>query len=145
MTTTTTELAKLLNVTERRVRQMVSEGLIPAPTDRLFDLGQTIRALIAAERAKVTSKALNAARTRKTLADAALSERELELLEGRLIERQRVVTFLERVFSAMRTKIIGSGLSAVEQDEILADLRGLKDTPWSKSIDEPLTSKESQK
>ena len=57
-----------------------------------------------------------------------------------LVEREKVAKFLEKTFTAVRQKVISSGLTREEQDEVLLDLKALKNSPWVKDIDEPLAT-----
>lgn len=66
-------------------------------------------------------------RLSKTRAERELLEMELAKERKEVIPRGRLFGFLENIFIGVKMKIIGSGLSQIEQDQILNDLVGLRD------------------
>lgn len=89
LTCSTGELAFLLDVTPRRVQQLVAEGVIPKADRGRFDLAAAVRAHCAHQRAALNgalgSTNEREARRRKLAAQAALAELELDRQRGALI------------------------------------------------------------
>lgn len=79
---TDAELAELLGVSARRVRQMAEIGTLERTERGRYELGASIRALL--DHAAGTGSELQKERTRKVRADADMAEMELALRRGEL-------------------------------------------------------------
>lgn len=122
----TRDLANLFGLSSRRIRQLCEERVLPAPAAGKFKLREAVSAYITDLRARKDSKTLMAVRTRRTEAQARLAECEADLAERKTVLVADVIKWGEGAFVAIRAKILASGLSVEEQDDLLLNLRQLR-------------------
>ena len=93
------------------------EGLLPGK-DKLFSTADICRAVFGD---------MEVERLRKTREEADKLALENDKTRGALVEADKVYKWAEGVFVALRQGILASGLNETEKDELLGELRGLKD------------------
>ncbi len=134
---TETEVAKHLDLSTRRLRELIAEGVIHRPATRNYDLDKTrtvyIRHLrkIAAGRA-APSGGLDLAAERAKLAKAQSEGHELKnkIARGEYVEIEAVAVEVEAQYSIVRERLlsipgkISAGLVSRSQGEIFAALEG---------------------
>src|SRR3954462_9572502 len=110
LTCSTGELAFLLDVTPRRVQQLVAEGVIPKADRGRFDLAAAVRAHCAHQQAALNgalgSMDEREARRRKLAAQAALAELELDRRRGASISQRFFHEFMTAAFARCRAKML---------------------------------------
>jgi phage terminase Nu1 subunit (DNA packaging protein) len=104
-------LAKLLNLTERRVQQLAKEGVIPRAERGKYELAGAVRGYIAylqerAEGRQVETRDAHAERTRLIKAQADKTELEVDERKGALIPAERVIEAWEQLVSAFRARVL---------------------------------------
>lgn len=135
-----TQLADLLGLSERRITDLITAGVMPARGPAGFDLGASVRGYIAFLKSMPSNLTDERARLTKSQADMA----ELKLLErtGELVERAAVADLQFRQGRQIRDAFLNvpdrvAGIVAAETDqhrihtiltkEILQVLGGLSD------------------
>jgi len=120
-------LAGVLGLTVRRVDQMATAGTIPRAAGGLFDLPTAVQAYIA-----FRTRRLDAAKERKTLAEAELAEMRAaalrqELLDAKEVEREwsNIIRDIRASVMALPGRLAGrlSHLSPADVSEIDSELR----------------------
>src|SRR5262249_53264833 len=88
-------LSTALNVTPRRINQLVADGVLPAPKDKGHEVQRAVRAYLDFINTRVASIPWKTAKKRKPLADAALAELKLEVEQGKycLVEDVKTSAF----------------------------------------------------
>ncbi len=104
-------IGKLLNLTPRRIQQLVREGVIPRAERGKYDLIRTIRGYVKylqerAEGRAVEPTDLHGERTRLLKAQADKTELEVDERKGALIPAERVVEAWQRLVAAFRAKCL---------------------------------------
>lgn len=110
------DVAAALNVTVRRVEQLVHEGMPRADRGK-YDLGKCLlwyvrflqRALEKRVAGRESSPDLSAAKARLAVADADLREIELAEKRGRMVAVDDVAPLWEDAVTRMRSRLISSG------------------------------------
>jgi len=123
-------IADLLKLSQRHVARLAKEGKLPAPQAGQMPLVQSLVAFIEYQRDSVDPQ-YAAERLRKTTEEADRIALENEKTRGNLVEVEAVYKHFEGLFIALRARILASGLTDAEQDELLSDLRGLKSRDFS--------------
>lgn len=149
-TATVKQVAALLDLTPRRVQQLVADGTLPGPVSRgSYDLVGCVHGYVRWLREQADGKKADSARsdwlTRKTAAQARLAELEVEREQGRLISIDDVDRMLSEPLERVRAKILNMpsryarqivGAKTVPQaakklqglaEEIMEDLRTVAD------------------
>lgn len=132
------EIAELLNLTPRRVQQLVQEGVIPKAARGRYDLAASVGAYVAHLQGQLgDGKAphnLSAQRARLAAAQADKAEMELAARRGELVDVGRAVELLTKVVSAVRARVLALPADAVPRlkgkrraDEMRAVLQDLTD------------------
>jgi phage terminase Nu1 subunit (DNA packaging protein) len=122
----TAEIALILDLTPRRLQQLVAEGVIPGNNGAGFDVRTAVPAYIRYLRSGLRTArndALRIEQTRLARENADAQALENARTRGTLVEAESVYRFYVGVFVSMRQKILGSDLSDREKADILADLR----------------------
>lgn len=123
-------------LTERRLRQLAEEGWFPEAKRNVVEAVPTLLGLVKYYR-ELRSKQgsdIEAERLRKTTEEADKLALENEKTRGSLVEVEAVYKNGESVFVALRARILSSGLSDHEKDELLTDLMQLKVGDFSESV-----------
>jgi len=121
---TLTKLAVLLQLSERHIFNLSTQGHIPKPVGGKVSLFEALLAFIEYQRRD--SDELGAERLRKTTEEADKLALENEKTRGKLVEIEAVYKHFESLFIALRARILASALEDHEKDELLNDLRGIK-------------------
>lgn len=100
------EIGNLLGISERRVRQLVSEKKIPAPTRGKFDGPACVRAVLDAARADRPESTLEKARARAIDARARSQEIKIAREERELIPFDAAMDAFELFSGAVNTAFI---------------------------------------
>jgi phage terminase Nu1 subunit (DNA packaging protein) len=106
------KLADFLGITDRRINQLVEEGVLSKLERGKYDLGKCIRAYIAykdrqIEELQQGGEQKRQAEERKALAQAEMLEIELAEKQGRMVDVETVIRELEPVITEMRGAILG--------------------------------------
>ena len=126
-------MAKFIDVTPRRLQQLVQEGVIPKAEGRgryspiAVNLAYIRYLRDRATQPEMSNTDFAAEKLGKTKAERELLEMELAKERKEVIPRDRVFRFLENVFIAVKMKIMGAGLSDLEKERILNELVALRD------------------
>ncbi|MFH0351042.1 MAG: hypothetical protein ACHBMF_03785 [Chromatiales bacterium] len=104
-------ISKLLNLTPRRIQQLVREGVIPRPERGKYDLIRTIRGYVKylqerAEGRGVEPTDLHGERTRLLKAQADKTELEIDERMGALLPAERIIAVWEQLVAAFRAKCL---------------------------------------
>jgi phage terminase Nu1 subunit (DNA packaging protein) len=108
----TPTIAKLLLLTERRVQQLASEGIIPRAERGRFELAPAVQGYIRylQERRGLNESAsgdpINDAKTRLIKARARTAELEADQLEGKLLDRAEVERAWSTLVLNMRSRLL---------------------------------------
>ena len=113
--------AKEFGLNPRTVSGRVRQSGITPGEDGLFSTVDIHRALCPDVEIE-----LNAERLRKTKAESERIELENEKTRGTLVSVEATYKHFEHFFVALRARILASGLTEDEKDELLKDLRGIK-------------------
>ena len=105
-------IAKLFNLTERRVQQLASEGVIPKPERGKYDLVASVRGYIAylQDRAfgkEITHVDAHQERARLLKAQADKTELEVKTLKSELIPSNEVEAQWAGLVVAFRSRMLG--------------------------------------
>jgi len=105
-------IARLFNLTERRIQQLASEGIIPKSERGKYDLVECVRGYIKFLQDRAFGKELSALdshteRTRLLKAQADIAELECEQMRGTLIDCEVIQEHWCMQDGAMKTKIMG--------------------------------------
>lgn len=102
-------IARLLNITVRRLYQLVQEGVVPAPVNGLFSLVGCVRGYIGMlqDRSGREVETYQRERTRIAKANADKKELDLQRVRGELISRQSVELHWAGMLAALRTRLLG--------------------------------------
>jgi phage terminase Nu1 subunit (DNA packaging protein) len=137
---TDVELAGLVGVSSRRIRQLAENGTLERAGRGRYELGPALRALL--EDAAGSGSALQRERTRKVAADATRAELELAKAMGEVapigqiarvwalrmtIIRQGMMTLPSRVASRLVGEKDERRVNAILRDEIVAALHQAAD------------------
>lgn len=140
-TVTDVELAALVGVSSRRIRQLAENGTLERAGRGRYELGPALRALL--EDASGSGSALQRERTRKTAADATRAELELAKAAGEVapiaqmarvwgqrmaIIRQCVMTIPSRAGSRLVGEKDERKIIAILRDEVVTALHQAADT-----------------
>jgi phage terminase Nu1 subunit (DNA packaging protein) len=131
-------MAKMIDVSPRRLRQLVQEGIVPKAERGRYNPFAVNLAYIRYLRDRATQPDMSNTdfafeRLGKTKAERELLELELAKERRQLIPRERCFMFIENIFVAVKMKIAGSGLSDIEKDQILNDLVGLRSADFGRN------------
>lgn len=107
-------IAKLLLLTERRVQQLTSDGVLPKGERGRYELAPVVQSYIRYLRdralpgqVEVASNDFHKARARRTAAEACLAEMRAAEMKGELIPAHDVRAVLASVVARIRSKLIG--------------------------------------
>lgn len=126
-----------IELSERRLRQLADEGFFPQPNRGEWDERKTLCGLAKYYRdlKGKKSKDFEAEEFRKLRESADEIAIRNEISRGRLVEAEAVYRENEKLFVALKARILASALSAVEKDELLADLVRLTAGPLAEPED----------
>ncbi len=102
-------IAKLLDLSTRRVQQLVKDGVIPKTEKGRYELAPCVRGYIAYLRDRNIGAgivSLDEARMRKTVAEAQLSELQLEKERGSVLDVEQIEKLWSGIVSATRQRIL---------------------------------------
>jgi len=132
-------IAKMLNVTEGRVTQLVTEGVIPAAIGREYNPDDVVRRYIA-WRLDRSTEAQKEDRARKEKADADIAETKSAQMDGTLVFRSDYLNnfadaIAQGVYRISRLK----ALTSAQKEAVFAELRAVKlpELPVAGEKDEP--------
>ena len=125
------EIAEHLDLSVQVVGQLVSDGIIHAERGRGGDIDESRIAYIRhlrkrATGRKQTSESLDEARTRKTSADASISEAKEELLRGSLVPVDDVKSLWESIITTANKRLSMLPDSLAGQIEAAQDIHETK-------------------
>jgi len=103
-------VAQLLKLTERRVQQLVKEGILPRPAKGLYEPVSCVHAYIDYLKKQIAGSgeiSLTDERTRLIKCQADLAEIELAKAKGELIPSKRAMTLWGEVVQAVRQRLLG--------------------------------------
>lgn len=131
LTWPTERMAKFIDVSPRRLQQLVQEGVVPkADRGRYSPIAVNLAYIrYLRDRGSVSDGESDFSKERlgKTKAERELLEMELAKERREVIAADRVFSFLENVFVAVKMQIIGLPLSDLEKERILNNLVSLRD------------------
>lgn len=131
MLVTDAQLAGILDVSARRVRQLAEVGTLERASPGRFELGASVRALL--EHAAGNGSQLQRERTRKLKADADLAELELARRRGEVA----LISEFEQVQTA-RAAILQANVMNVPQRAVLRLLGEHSETTFKQTLREEL-------
>lgn len=140
------ETAKLLDVTPRRVQQLASDGIIPKPEQGEYDLAKCVISYIRYIRRLAQGSgdlSLTDERTRLAKEQADRAERENLLARGDLVPVGIVAGIFEKVFSALRAKIVsipGKIAPQIVGLNNVAEVKGLLESVHNEALAELSTA-----
>lgn len=109
-TYTTDTIAKLLDLTPRRVQQLVDEGVFPRAKRGHYELVPVVRGYVRHLRERAAAHEMSgeygAHRARLTKARAAIAEMELAQIAASLVPADEVEAAWEAVTAAMRSRLL---------------------------------------
>lgn len=131
-------IAEVLDLTERRIRQLVTDGVIPANKDRgRYELIPTVRAYVhwlrdrslygEAKKNKETVISLDEARRRKVTAEAELAELELEKERGEVVDIAETEKAWTDVLMNVRSKMLSMPTTLAAQIAVETDQKLIKE------------------
>jgi len=131
-------IAEVLDLTERRIRQLVTDGVIPANKDRgRYELIPTVRAYVhwlrdrslygEAKKNKETVISLDEARRRKVTAEAELAELELEKERGEVVDIAETEKAWTDVLMNVRAKMLAMPTTLAAQIAVETDQKIIKE------------------
>ena len=131
-------IAEVLDLTERRIRQLVTDGVIPANKDRgRYELIPTVRAYVhwlrdrslygEAKKNKETVISLDEARRRKVTAEAELAELELEKERGEVVDIAETEKAWTDVLMNVRAKMLSMPTTLAAQIAVETDQKIIKE------------------
>jgi hypothetical protein len=117
-------LCELSGLTDRRHRQIAAEGFFPPPVRGQYQLRASVAGLFRYYRELQVKRGANLAQKRERKIDNENTLLELEIAreEGQSVSVDEMVARLTPACAAMRTRILGSGLSDGERDALLGDV-----------------------
>src|SRR5437868_1075465 len=121
ITVTGAELAEVLALTDRRIRDLAADGTLRA-TNGNFPLVLSVQRYVKRLRSRTEKPTIAAARRRKLEAEATLSELHLAEKQGHLVSVEAMAERLVPMLTAVRQYILGSGLDQDTQGDILEAL-----------------------
>jgi phage terminase Nu1 subunit (DNA packaging protein) len=124
------KLGKLLGISFQRVYQQVKAGNLPEPVDGRWDPYIAVPHYVKQLREKVAGKtdtSLTEERKRLTTLQADKTEHELAILKGEHIHTDIIGDYLERVFVALRQRILSIPTKAATLVMGQKSLAGVRD------------------
>ncbi|WP_375331248.1 hypothetical protein [Candidatus Tisiphia endosymbiont of Oplodontha viridula] len=104
------DIAKALQLSERRVQQLVKEAILPTPVAGKYDLADCIKSyaryLESRPVGKNTSDNLNAQKLRLLKAQADKAELEVQILEGKYLASSEVELHWSNLIIAFRARML---------------------------------------
>jgi phage terminase Nu1 subunit (DNA packaging protein) len=103
-------IAQLLKLTERRVQQLVQDGVLPRPQKRMYDPVICVHAYIDYLRKLATGAgemSLTDERTRLTKLQADLAEIDLRKATGEMISTRKAMLYWGKVVASVRQRLLG--------------------------------------
>jgi phage terminase Nu1 subunit (DNA packaging protein) len=107
-------IARLLNLTPRRVQQLAKEGVIPKAARGKYALAPSVIGYVTYLQEKLENPSgesqinLNAERARKTKAEADMAEMEAAKMRGDLVDAIEMKDALDLVMSEVKTKLLNN-------------------------------------
>ena len=142
-------ISEILDLTERRVRQLVTDGILPKNSERgRYELIPTVRAYIhwlrdrslygeaKAQKANVIS--LDEARRRKLTAEAELAELDLSKEQGKVVAIEETEHSWTEVLGAVRSKILSLPTTMAAQVAVETDQKLVKEI-LTNAVEQALT------
>nr|ADI23562.1 hypothetical protein [uncultured nuHF2 cluster bacterium HF0770_42C12] len=142
-------ICEILDLTDRRVRQLVTDGILPKKSERgRYELIPTVRAYIhwlrdrslygeaKARNGNIVS--LDEARRRKLIAEAELAELELQKERGEVVSIAETEKSWSAVLSAVRAKMLALPTTMAAVASVETDQKIVKEL-LSKAVEQALT------
>ena len=141
------DVAKLLNLSPRRVQQLAKEGIIPKTEGGRYELAPAVQGYIGYLHDRLSGKvegdeddtmSLQSQRTRKVAAEAAQAEIALAKSRGEVVERAIIMNVVERGLAACRARLlIGASVAPhVKAAPDAATVKELIDDRVTEALDE---------
>lgn len=142
-------ISEILDLTERRVRQLVVDGILPKNSERgRYELIPTVRAYIhwlrdrslygESKARKENVISLDEARRRKLTAEAELAELNLAKEQGKVVSIEEVELSWTEVLGAVRSKILSLPTTMAAQIAVETDHKIVKEL-LTNSVEQALT------
>ena len=130
---TAADLAELIGISERRVRELAKDGTIKADAEGSFVLGPAIRAYTKRLRAFSEQPTLLAARRRKLEAEAHIAELRLAREQGTVMSVSQLMDLLTPGLQSARAAILQAEFpDADARDRVLEALSDTLDAALAK-------------
>lgn len=101
-----TDLAALAGVTDRRIRQLTQEGKLSRTGRNKYQLGESVRVLLALAADNSDSTEMQREKLRKLKADATMSELELAKARAEVAPIAQMERIWERSFATVRANML---------------------------------------
>lgn len=137
----TATIAKLLNLTDRRVQQLASDGVFVRQANGEFRLAETVNAYcrFLQGRESAASTDINEEKRRLTRAQADIVEMNAARRRGELIEIDAAVELVEEALGRVRPKLLGIGATASPRVHLCASAQGATVGDIQSIIDDAVT------
>jgi hypothetical protein len=120
MTVTAKELAHILGLSERRIRDLVASGTVRKSGDGLFDLPEAVQSYCKFLKSS-KGASLAEARKRKVDLESELLERELAIRNGELVAVKPLAERVSKALSAIKNNIeLAANLEREDKNKIVA-------------------------
>lgn len=124
-------IAKLLNLTPRRIQQLAREEIIPRPEKGKYDLIRTVRGYVKylQDRAegRIEPRQLDDERTRLVKAQAERQELEIAALQRSLLPFDEVVAAWEQLVAAFRARCLALPSKLAPRLAVIHERRKVQD------------------
>lgn len=112
-------MARLLNISARRIQQLAKEGVVPKASRGQYPLAATVQAYckylqdLVQDPSGTTKTDYYLERARKTKAEADIAEMEAAKMRGDLVDAEEMKSTLELVMSEVKTKLLNNAPSRI--------------------------------
>jgi phage terminase Nu1 subunit (DNA packaging protein) len=122
---TTLQLAEILGITSRRIRQLAEMGVFNPKPGGIHNLKFAVQGFLKyqIEKERNSDDVLKDAERRKAVAEAELKEIQLKVTKGKLVEIEKVIEDWQKVISVFRTRILTASTKVAP---LLIGLRSVK-------------------
>jgi len=133
------KLCALTGLTDRRHRQLATQGFFPPPIKSEYQMASAIRGLFRYYREMNHRRNETIAEKKEKKLDSENALLELDLAERRMrvVSVEEMASRLSPALAAMRQRILSSTLTESEQGELLEDLGRLLDDAIKRPIQSP--------
>jgi phage terminase Nu1 subunit (DNA packaging protein) len=125
ITVSASELAAVLALSQRHVRRLSADGVLPKPAKGKWPLAEAVASYVKHLKGRAEKATLTAARTRRAEAQATLAEFEVAEKSATLVSVAVMVARLTPALASMRQCLLSSTLAEDERDELMDALNKL--------------------